>query len=75
LLKITSPGVPDTYQGTEIWDFSLVDPDNSRPVDYTSRSHMLQQLQTDGHSLAIAEVLRHFPAALLVAGEKSGDAS
>jgi len=45
LLKITSPGVPDTYQGTEIWDFSLVDPDNRRPVDYTRRLRMLQQLQ------------------------------
>jgi (1->4)-alpha-D-glucan 1-alpha-D-glucosylmutase len=51
LLKIASPGVPDTYQGTEIWDFSLVDPDNRRPVDYTRRSRMLQQLQT---SLAAA---------------------
>ena len=51
LLKITSPGVPDTYQGTEIWDFSLVDPDNRRPVDYARRWRMLQQLQT---SLAAA---------------------
>ena len=34
LLKITSPGVPDIYQGTELWDFSLVDPDNRRPVDF-----------------------------------------
>jgi (1->4)-alpha-D-glucan 1-alpha-D-glucosylmutase len=34
LLKITCPGVPDIYQGTEVWDFSLVDPDNRRPVDY-----------------------------------------
>lgn len=34
VLKILSPGVPDTYRGTEIWDFSLVDPDNRRPVDY-----------------------------------------
>src|SRR5690606_32625727 len=37
LLKTTCPGVPDTYQGTEIWDFSLVDPDNRRPVDYDRR--------------------------------------
>ena len=35
LLKLASPGVPDTYQGTELWDFSLVDPDNRRPVDYS----------------------------------------
>src|ERR1041385_1034402 len=38
LLKLTSPGVPDIYQGNEIWDFSLVDPDNRRPVDYKHRS-------------------------------------
>ena len=34
LLKLTVPGVPDFYQGTELWDFSLVDPDNRRPVDF-----------------------------------------
>jgi (1->4)-alpha-D-glucan 1-alpha-D-glucosylmutase len=45
LLKITSPGVADTYQGTELWDFSLVDPDNRRPVDYERRRRMLQDLQ------------------------------
>jgi (1->4)-alpha-D-glucan 1-alpha-D-glucosylmutase len=36
-LKIASPGVPDFYQGTELWDLSLVDPDNRRPVDYAAR--------------------------------------
>jgi (1->4)-alpha-D-glucan 1-alpha-D-glucosylmutase len=45
LLKITSPGVPDTYQGMELWDFSLVDPDNRRPVDYARRRKLLEQLQ------------------------------
>jgi (1->4)-alpha-D-glucan 1-alpha-D-glucosylmutase len=45
LLKITSPGVPDTYQGTELWDFSLVDPDNRRPVDYERRRQLLRGLQ------------------------------
>ena len=44
LLKLTSPGVPDIYQGNEIWDFSLVDPDNRRPVDYERRGEMLAQL-------------------------------
>jgi len=44
LLKLTSPGVPDIYQGNEIWDFSLVDPDNRRPVDYKRRREMLAQL-------------------------------
>jgi (1->4)-alpha-D-glucan 1-alpha-D-glucosylmutase len=41
VLKATSPGVPDFYQGTELWDFSLVDPDNRRPVDYERRAQML----------------------------------
>lgn len=43
-LKLTSPGVPDFYQGNEIWDFSLVDPDNRRPVDYALRRELLQSL-------------------------------
>jgi (1->4)-alpha-D-glucan 1-alpha-D-glucosylmutase len=41
VLKLTVPGVPDTYQGTEYWDFSLVDPDNRRPVDYATRQATL----------------------------------
>ena len=45
LLKITSPGVPDFYQGTEIWDFSLVDPDNRRPVNFDTRRRMLKGLK------------------------------
>jgi len=45
LLKITSPGIPDFYQGTEIWDFSLVDPDNRRQVNYSIRQKMLWQLK------------------------------
>lgn len=44
LLKLTMPGVPDTYQGTELWDFSLVDPDNRRPVDFDHRQAMLDEL-------------------------------
>jgi (1->4)-alpha-D-glucan 1-alpha-D-glucosylmutase len=44
LLKLTSPGVPDIYQGNEIWDYSLVDPDNRRPVDYRPRRKMLEAL-------------------------------
>jgi (1->4)-alpha-D-glucan 1-alpha-D-glucosylmutase len=44
LLKITSPGVPDVYQGTELWDLSLVDPDNRRPVEYRTRIRLLRQL-------------------------------
>ena len=45
LLKLTSPGVPDIYQGNEVWDFSLVDPDNRRPVDYTRRVTLLEQIE------------------------------
>jgi (1->4)-alpha-D-glucan 1-alpha-D-glucosylmutase len=41
LLKLASPGVPDLYQGTELWDLSLVDPDNRRPVDYQRRKALL----------------------------------
>jgi (1->4)-alpha-D-glucan 1-alpha-D-glucosylmutase len=47
VLKVASPGVPDYYQGTEIWDFSLVDPDNRRPVDYAKRKSLLQSLASD----------------------------
>jgi (1->4)-alpha-D-glucan 1-alpha-D-glucosylmutase len=46
LLKLTAPGVPDVYQGTELWDFSLVDPDNRRPVDYATRRQLLAQLDS-----------------------------
>lgn len=46
LLKATSPGVPDFYQGSELWDLSLVDPDNRRPVDYEKRSLYLEEIKT-----------------------------
>ena len=45
LLKATSPGVPDFYQGTEVWDFSLMDPDNRRPVDFAIRLEMLKKIR------------------------------
>src|SRR5262249_40355124 len=45
VLKVASPGVPDFYQGTELWQFSLVDPDNRRPVDYHRRIEMLETLR------------------------------
>src|SRR5262245_6843716 len=45
ILKIASPGVPDFYQGTELWDFSLVDPDNRRPVDFSKRIKLLEDLK------------------------------
>jgi (1->4)-alpha-D-glucan 1-alpha-D-glucosylmutase len=56
LLKMTCPGIPDSYQGTELWDFSLVDPDNRRPVNFEIRSKKLAELknrmETAGSSLA-----------------------
>src|SRR5258705_8641050 len=45
LAKVASPGVPDYYQGTELWDFSLVDPDNRRPVEFGSRTRFLAELE------------------------------
>lgn len=45
LLALTVPGIPDVYQGTELWDDSLVDPDNCRPVDYAARRAALHELQ------------------------------
>ena len=53
VIKITAPGIPDFYQGTELWDLNLVDPDNRRQVDYARRRH------------ALADVARCSPAQLL----------
>jgi (1->4)-alpha-D-glucan 1-alpha-D-glucosylmutase len=47
ILKFTVPGVPDIYQGAELWDFSLVDPDNRRPVDFTLRKQLLEEIQNE----------------------------
>ena len=47
VLKMASPGVPDLYQGTELWDFSLVDPDNRRPVDFEARRRILRGIAAD----------------------------
>lgn len=46
LLRLTAPGIPDIYQGEELWENSLVDPDNRRPVDYAPRRRLLQELPT-----------------------------
>jgi (1->4)-alpha-D-glucan 1-alpha-D-glucosylmutase len=48
VLKLTSPGVPDIYQGCELWDFSLVDPDNRRPPDWARRQALLARLANSG---------------------------
>ncbi len=58
VLKCTAPGVPDFYQGCEIWDFSLVDPDNRRQVDYTHRQRLLASLA----DASPAELLADWPS-------------
>jgi (1->4)-alpha-D-glucan 1-alpha-D-glucosylmutase len=64
LIKIAAPGVPDFYQGTEFWDFNLVDPDNRRPVDFSRRKETLAWLTSEaqkdvGH--LSRELLRKWP--------------
>lgn len=50
ILKLTCPGVPDLYQGSELWDFSLVDPDNRRPVNFAERQSMLADFRPRSES-------------------------
>ena len=57
LIKITSPGVPDFYQGTELWDLNLVDPDNRRPVDFSKRKAMLRDIKKRADS-NVLELIR-----------------
>lgn len=58
-LKLTSPGVPDLYQGSELWRFTLVDPDNRRSVDYARRQRVLQELQQQlGAAVPLAPAVR-----------------
>jgi len=60
-IKIGAPGVPDFYQGTELWDFSLVDPDNRRRVDYGKRRELLAAIDASGEGRAAlaSELLEH----------------
>jgi (1->4)-alpha-D-glucan 1-alpha-D-glucosylmutase len=64
VLKAACPGVPDFYQGAEMWDLSMVDPDNRRPVDYKIRSETLDAMQRmaadQGHAAVCSEILRTF---------------
>jgi len=60
LLKCVAPGVPDLYQGTELWDLSLVDPDNRRPVDYGLRHSLLKEI----HSLPVAAMMERIDEGL-----------
>ena len=66
LLKHTCPGVPDMYQGAELWDHSLVDPDNRRPVDYDLRSRLLDELKELSASDVMARSEEALPKLLVV---------
>ncbi|AQT68457.1 Maltooligosyl trehalose synthase [Anaerohalosphaera lusitana] len=60
VVKMTCPGVPDIYQGSELWNLSLVDPDNRRAVDYAMRERMFERLDTEyslGNNYSLAELL------------------
>jgi len=62
LIKITAPGVPDFYQGTELWDLNLVDPDNRRPVDFEARAKFLEDIKSEENrdaSRLLKELLTH----------------
>ncbi|MCA1787167.1 MAG: malto-oligosyltrehalose synthase, partial [Desulfobacteraceae bacterium] len=61
LIKLTAPGVPDIYQGTELWDLSLVDPDNRRPVDFALRRRLLSQLPQLDPEAILAEMDQGLP--------------
>jgi (1->4)-alpha-D-glucan 1-alpha-D-glucosylmutase len=65
-LKIASPGVPDFYQGSELWNLSLVDPDNRGPVDYTLRARLLERIDADAVS---AESVRGAVAGMAERGD------
>lgn len=59
LCKLTAPGVPDIYQGCELWDDSLVDPDNRRPVNYDVRREMLASMKRQVSDPALSSLLAH----------------
>jgi (1->4)-alpha-D-glucan 1-alpha-D-glucosylmutase len=61
LIKCTAPGVPDTYQGSELWDLRLVDPDNRGPVDYEVRRSMLAELQA---GMPVEEILKRIDSGM-----------
>jgi (1->4)-alpha-D-glucan 1-alpha-D-glucosylmutase len=71
VLKMASPGVPDFYQGTELWDFNLVDPDNRRPVDFLRREQMLDtvdavlKLPADQRRGALGRLVATIPSGAL----------
>jgi (1->4)-alpha-D-glucan 1-alpha-D-glucosylmutase len=66
LIKLTAPGVPDFYQGGELWSFTLVDPDNRRPVDYSSRRHLLTEIRCATVEQVIARADEGLPKLWLI---------
>jgi (1->4)-alpha-D-glucan 1-alpha-D-glucosylmutase len=66
LLKIAAPGVPDFYQGTELWDLSLVDPDNRRAVDYQTRRRLLAEVKGLSAEQALARMDEGLPKLWLI---------
>lgn len=62
IIKILAPGVPDIYQSSELWNFSLVDPDNRRPVDYELRERMLDKIISEEENINIQKLINE-PAA------------
>jgi (1->4)-alpha-D-glucan 1-alpha-D-glucosylmutase len=62
VLKLGAPGVPDIYQGTELWNLSLVDPDNRRPVDFDARRRALQEISSNTETGArfASELMRNW---------------
>ena len=66
LLKLTSPGIPDLYQGSELWDLSLLDPDNRRPVDFIARERLLADVERMDAAEALARAGEGAPKLFLV---------
>ena len=66
LMKQTAPGVPDLYQGSELWDLSLVDPDNRRPVDYDLRRRLLAEAETLNATQVLARMDEGLPKLWLI---------
>jgi (1->4)-alpha-D-glucan 1-alpha-D-glucosylmutase len=66
-LLLTCPGVPDLYQGSELWDLSLVDPDNRRPVDYGLRARLLSEIRGAGAGEVLARADEGVPKLWLIA--------
>ena len=66
LVRLTAPGVPDTYQGTEFWSLDLVDPDNRRPVDYAVRARALQELDALAPEAIMARADEGLPKLLVL---------